>query len=278
MPCRISQIVQALEPSATLAMAAKAKQLKAEGHKVHDFSVGEPDFRTPDHICQAAVEALQAGHTHYTQASGIPELRTAIARQYESRHGLKYTPAQVVVSNGAKHSLHNVFTALCNPGDEVVIPAPYWVIVPVGTREPDAHGIPGAASRQDRRHAATFSRLPAHKKASVRENSQLYLVGGAWKVELGPRVAVPATTPWLTVDSPQRRNTACGKPQSQCTGESAVLLSVETAVPPTGEHGNLFASRVLPRAGMQYGKLDEEIRPWVSPHLTDRSILPWSAI
>ncbi len=127
MTCAISRIVQALEPSATLAMAAKAKQLKAEGHKVYDFSVGEPDFTTPEHICQAAVEAMRAGHTHYTQASGIPELRAAIARHYESRHGLKYTPAQVVVSNGAKHSLHNVFTALCNPGDEVVIPAPYWV-------------------------------------------------------------------------------------------------------------------------------------------------------
>jgi aspartate aminotransferase len=127
MSCRISKIVEALEPSATLAMAAKAKQLKSEGYRVHDFSVGEPDFRTPEHICQAAVEALRAGHTHYTQAAGIPELRAAIARQYEATHGLKYTPAQVVVSNGAKHSLHNVFTALCNPGDEVVIPAPYWV-------------------------------------------------------------------------------------------------------------------------------------------------------
>ncbi len=70
---------------------------------------------------------MRAGHTHYTQAAGIPELRSAIARHYESRHGLKYSPAQVVVSNGAKHSLHNVFTALCNPGDEVIIPAPYWV-------------------------------------------------------------------------------------------------------------------------------------------------------
>src|SRR5580698_3895744 len=127
MTCAISRIVEALEPSATLTMAAKAKQLKAEGHKVYDFSVGEPDFTTPDHICQAAIEAMRAGHTHYTQASGIPELRSAIARHYEGRHGLKYTPAQVVVSNGAKHSLHNVFTALCNPGDEVIIPAPYWV-------------------------------------------------------------------------------------------------------------------------------------------------------
>lgn len=123
----VSRIVQALEPSATLAMAAKAKELKAAGKKVFDFSVGEPDFTTPEHICQAAAAAMKAGHTHYTAASGIPELRTAIAKQYQAAHGLQYTPAQIVVSNGAKHSLHNVFTAMCNPGDEVIIPAPYWV-------------------------------------------------------------------------------------------------------------------------------------------------------
>jgi aspartate aminotransferase len=127
MPPTISRIVQALEPSATLAMAAKAKELSAAGKKVYDFSVGEPDFTTPQHICQAAVAAMQAGHTHYTVASGIPELKAAIVQQYEAGHGLKYTPQQVVVSNGAKHSLHNVFTVLCNPGDEVIIPAPYWV-------------------------------------------------------------------------------------------------------------------------------------------------------
>lgn len=123
----ISSIVQALEPSATLAMAAKAKELKAAGKTVYDFSVGEPDFTTPEHICQAATAAMRAGHTHYTAASGIPELRSAIAKQYQAAHGLQYAASQVVVSNGAKHSLHNVFTALCNPGDEVIIPAPYWV-------------------------------------------------------------------------------------------------------------------------------------------------------
>jgi aspartate aminotransferase len=127
MPLAISRIVQNLEPSATLAMAAKAKELKAAGKTVFDFSVGEPDFTTPQHICQAAVAAMNAGHTHYTVASGIPELRSAIAKQYQAAHGLSYTAQQVVVSNGAKHSLHNVFTALCNPGDEVIIPAPYWV-------------------------------------------------------------------------------------------------------------------------------------------------------
>lgn len=127
MPPSVSRIVAALEPSATLAMAAKAKELKAAGKTVYDFSVGEPDFATPKHICEAAVRAMNAGHTHYTVASGIPELKSAIVRQYEQRHGLKYANNQVVVSNGAKHSLHNVFTATCNPGDEVIIPAPYWV-------------------------------------------------------------------------------------------------------------------------------------------------------
>ncbi|MBL9085104.1 MAG: aminotransferase class I/II-fold pyridoxal phosphate-dependent enzyme, partial [Planctomycetales bacterium] len=127
MSVSISKIVQALEPSATLAMAAKARELKAAGKKVYDFSVGEPDFNTPEHICQAATRAMAAGHTHYTASGGIQELRTAVAKAYQARHGLEYSPAQVVVSNGAKHSLHNAFTVLCDPGDEVIIPAPYWV-------------------------------------------------------------------------------------------------------------------------------------------------------
>ncbi|HEX3998204.1 MAG TPA: pyridoxal phosphate-dependent aminotransferase [Pirellulales bacterium] len=123
----ISRILQALEPSATLAMAAKAKELAKGGKKVVDFSVGEPDFTTPQHICDAATAAMRAGHTHYTAASGIIELKQAVAAAYGKRHRLTYAPDQVVISNGAKHSLHNVFTALCNPGDEVIIPAPYWV-------------------------------------------------------------------------------------------------------------------------------------------------------
>ncbi len=127
MAVSVSRIVQSLEPSATLAMAAKAKELSRAGKKVYDFSVGEPDFNTPAHICDAALAAMQAGHTHYTAASGIVELRQAIATNYREQHGLQYSPEQVIVSNGAKHSLHNVFTAICNPGDEVIIPAPYWV-------------------------------------------------------------------------------------------------------------------------------------------------------
>jgi aspartate aminotransferase len=127
MPASISRIIQALEPSATLAMAAKGRELKAAGKTVYDFSVGEPDFTTPQHICDAAAAAMKAGHTHYTASGGIPELRAAIAKHYRQTHGLEYPPQQVMVSNGAKHSLHNVFTVLCDPGDEVIIPAPYWV-------------------------------------------------------------------------------------------------------------------------------------------------------
>ena len=108
-------------------MAQKARELKASGETVYDMSLGEPDFNTPKHICDAAIRAMEAGKTHYTPAVGVPELKQAIVDQYRETHGLTYDPAQVTVTNGAKHALHNVFTALLNPGDEVIIPAPYWV-------------------------------------------------------------------------------------------------------------------------------------------------------
>lgn len=127
MTLSISRIVQALEPSATIAMATKAKALKARGETVYDLSLGEPDFDTPAHIRKAALEAMESGRTHYTQSGGIPELRRAIVDAYRTTHGLEYAPSQVVVSNGAKHALHNVLTVLLDPGDEVIIPAPYWV-------------------------------------------------------------------------------------------------------------------------------------------------------
>ncbi|MBX3442748.1 MAG: pyridoxal phosphate-dependent aminotransferase [Planctomyces sp.] len=124
---RLSPAVQTLKPSATIAAAAKAKQLKQSGVKVYDFTLGEPDFNTPEHIQQAAIEAMRAGHTHYTPSGGILELKQAIGRAYERDYGLKVAPNQIVVSNGAKHCIHNVLTALCGPGDEVIIPTPYWV-------------------------------------------------------------------------------------------------------------------------------------------------------
>ena len=124
---KLARRMAALEPSATLAMAARAGAMKAAGLDVIDLSVGEPDFPTPEHICRAAEEAIRAGYTKYTPAAGIPALRKAVADDYTRRSGLAVTPAQVVVANGAKHALHNVFTALLDEGDEVVVPTPYWV-------------------------------------------------------------------------------------------------------------------------------------------------------
>lgn len=127
MTIEISKIVQGLEPSATLAMSAKAKELTAQGKTVYDLSVGEPDFITPQHICDAAAAAAKAGHTKYTIASGLPELKKAVVEKYKADYRLQYEPAQVIVANGAKHALHNAFFTTLNPGDEVIIPAPYWV-------------------------------------------------------------------------------------------------------------------------------------------------------
>ncbi|MDO5553167.1 MAG: pyridoxal phosphate-dependent aminotransferase [Planctomycetia bacterium] len=127
MTIALSKIVQNMQPSATLAMAAKAKELKASGETVYDLSLGEPDFKTPEHICQAAIDALAAGRTHYTVASGIPELKKAVVEEYQKRCGLTYAPTSCVISNGAKHALHNAFFCTLDPGDEVIIPAPYWV-------------------------------------------------------------------------------------------------------------------------------------------------------
>jgi aspartate aminotransferase len=123
----ISQMAASVQPSATLAAGAKARQMRAEGIRVFDFSLGEPDFPTPDHICRAATQAMRDGHTHYTPAAGTPEVRSAVARWYQKTYGIRYTPEQVIVSSGAKHSIHNALASLCGPGDEVIIPTPYWV-------------------------------------------------------------------------------------------------------------------------------------------------------
>lgn len=114
-------------PSATLAMAAEAKALKAKGLDVLDFALGEPDFPTPENIQEAAIRAMRSGQTHYTPPAGIPELKSALASLYTEHHALPTKAEQVVVSNGAKQSLHNALMAVCGPGDEVIIPAPYWV-------------------------------------------------------------------------------------------------------------------------------------------------------
>ncbi len=116
-----------IAPSATLAMAAEARRLKGQGVDVLDFALGEPDFDTPPNIQEAAIRAMKAGFTHYTPPAGIPELKLALANHYTRQVGLTTAADQVVISNGAKQSIHNALMALCGPGDEVIIPAPYWV-------------------------------------------------------------------------------------------------------------------------------------------------------
>ena len=119
-----------LTPSLTLAIDAKAKKLKADGVDVAGFGAGEPDFDTPQHIKDAAIAALNAGFTKYTPSSGTPELRAAIAEKLKTENGLDYKPSQVIVNCGAKHSCYNAVIATCNPGDEVIIPAPFWLSYP----------------------------------------------------------------------------------------------------------------------------------------------------
>jgi aspartate aminotransferase len=126
----LSTRARTIQPSITLTISAKAKAMRAEGIDVLNFSAGEPDFDTPEHIRQAAIAAMQAGFTKYTAAGGIPEVKAAIINKYQREQQIAYSPAQVLVSNGGKHALHNIFQAVLDPGDEVVIPAPYWLSYP----------------------------------------------------------------------------------------------------------------------------------------------------
>ena len=126
----ISSRAAQLTPSLTLSIDSKAKAMKSEGLDICGFGAGEPDFDTPEHIKAAAIAALEGGFTKYTPSSGLPELRQAIADKFAADNGLEYRPSQVIVSNGAKHSCYNAILATCEPGDEVIIPSPYWVSYP----------------------------------------------------------------------------------------------------------------------------------------------------
>ena len=140
MSLTLSRKAQAVKPSSTLAITAKAKELKAKGIDVVGFGAGEPDFNTPDNINEAAIKAIKDGFTKYTDASGIPELKKAICDKFMQFNHISYEPSQIVVSNGGKHSLTNIFEAILNPGDEVIIPAPYWLSYPEIVRLSD--GVP----------------------------------------------------------------------------------------------------------------------------------------
>lgn len=140
MSLSLSRKAQAVKPSSTLAITAKANELKSKGIDVVGFGAGEPDFNTPENICEAAIKAINAGFTKYTPAEGTLELRKAVCDKFLNFNKISYEPSQIVVSNGGKHSLTNIFEAILNPGDEVIIPAPYWLSYPEIVRLSD--GIP----------------------------------------------------------------------------------------------------------------------------------------
>ncbi|MDF1796790.1 MAG: pyridoxal phosphate-dependent aminotransferase [Coxiellaceae bacterium] len=130
MDIKLTDRVNQIQPSATLAISARAGELRAEGVDVINMSVGEPDFTTPQHICDAAIDAIHAGHTHYLPVDGLPELKQAVIAKFKNENQLDYEKNQILVSTGAKQSLFNLAQSLIQAGDEVLIPRPYWVSYP----------------------------------------------------------------------------------------------------------------------------------------------------
>ncbi|HEY2421142.1 MAG TPA: pyridoxal phosphate-dependent aminotransferase [Neobacillus sp.] len=130
MEVNLANRVKALTPSSTLAITAKANELKEQGVNVIGLGAGEPDFNTPQHIIDAAVQSMNEGHTKYTPSAGLPALKKAIIHKFEKDQGITYNPNEIIVANGAKHALYTLFQVLLNEGDEVIIPSPYWVSYP----------------------------------------------------------------------------------------------------------------------------------------------------
>ena len=163
--------LKTLAPSSTLAVQAKARELRARGVDVISFGAGEPDFDTPERIKDAAVQAMRRGQTKYTEVGGIPELRAAVCAKLKRDQGLDYTPAEILVSCGAKHTLYNIATALLNPGDEVVVPSPFWVSYPEQARLLDAVPVP-----VETREASGFDLDPARVRDAITPRTKLIVL------------------------------------------------------------------------------------------------------
>src|SRR5690242_15141919 len=171
MNYKISHRAAALSPSLTLAIDSKAKQMKADGLDVVGFGAGEPDFDTPQPIKDAAIKALNAGFTKYTPSSGIPELRQAIADKFKRENGLSYKASQIIVSCGGKHSCYNVILATCEEGDEVIIPAPYWLSYPEMAKL--ASATPVILPTTDR---TEFKVTPEQLRAAITPRTRLFVL------------------------------------------------------------------------------------------------------
>ncbi|MFU8897210.1 MAG: pyridoxal phosphate-dependent aminotransferase [Gammaproteobacteria bacterium] len=171
MDFRLSERVARIKPSPTLAVSAKAAELKRAGRDVIGLGAGEPDFDTPDHIKAAAIEAIRAGRTKYTAVDGLVELREAICEKFRHDNQIEYQPDQVLVSCGAKQSIYNLATALLGPGDEVIIPAPYWVSYPDIVLLADATPVIVSADA-----GQNFKITPAQLEAAITPRTRLLIL------------------------------------------------------------------------------------------------------
>ena len=168
MDFKLAERVGRIKPSPTLAVTARAQELRAAGKDVIGLGAGEPDFATPEHICEAAIAAIRDGFTHYTAVDGIPELKAAIADKFRNDNAIEYAPEQILVSTGAKQTLYNLCQALLNEGDEVVIPAPYWVSYPAMALLADATPVFVSAGADQR-----FKILPEQLEAALTPRTKL---------------------------------------------------------------------------------------------------------
>ncbi len=168
---KVSQRAQQVPPSETIAINTKAKELKAKGIDVIAFAAGEPDFDTPDFIKEAAIKAMKAGKTKYTPTPGVVELRKAIADKLDRENGLKYSPSQIIVNIGAKHSVYEAMQAVLDPGDEVILPAPYWVTYPETIK------LAGAAAKVVKTEVSNGYKITPQqlKKAITKKTAMLVL-------------------------------------------------------------------------------------------------------
>lgn len=161
----------ALTPSTTLAITAKAKELKEKGEDVIGLGAGEPDFNTPQHILDAAVKSMNEGHTKYTPSAGLPALKKAIINKFETDQGLSYKPNEVIVGNGAKHVLYTLFQVILNDGDEVIIPTPYWVSYPEQVKL--AGGVPVYVDGLEQNH---FKITPQQLKEAITDKTKAVII------------------------------------------------------------------------------------------------------
>ncbi|MGD8927982.1 MAG: pyridoxal phosphate-dependent aminotransferase [Lysobacterales bacterium] len=168
---RTAQKLDQIKPSATIAVSTKAMELKAQGKDIVSLGAGEPDFDTPEHICEAAIAAIRSGQTRYTQVDGTPELKAAIIRKLQQENALEYAPEQIIASNGAKQSLYNLMVALLNRGDEVIVPAPYWVSYPDMVKLADGHPVILSASAEN-----GFKITARELRNTLNENTRLLIL------------------------------------------------------------------------------------------------------